>query len=90
MLYSGQHGKTLVSDEFNRMCVDCRVEATIQAYPNPGNVERAMRVVTFRNFNVGTVKVIQSNREQIIPGKGTLQLMLTPDEPLPKLERIEE
>ena len=90
MLYNGQHGKSLASDDFNQMCIDCRVEATIQVYPNPGNMEKAMRLITFRNFNIETVKVIQPNKEQIIPGKGTLQMMLAPDEPLPSLERIEE
>lgn len=89
MLYNGQVGKSLVSDDFNQMCVDHHVEATIQVHPNPGDPLRAMRLITFRNFNAATVKVIQFNKEQIIPGKGTLQVMLIPDEPLPKLEGIE-
>lgn len=91
MLYNGPNGKTLVSDEFNQMCIDLHVEATVQAYPNPGNMSGTMRLITFRNFDQAMVKVIQSNnKEHIVPGKGSVQVMLKPDEPLPKLERIEE
>jgi hypothetical protein len=91
MFYSGKYGKSLVSDDFNQMCVDTSVEATIQAYPNPGTISGSMRVVTFKNFKPGTVKVIRSNGKiDMIPGKGTVQIMLYPEEPLPNLERIEE
>jgi hypothetical protein len=90
MLYNGQNGKTLVSDNFNENCVDCKVEATIQAFPNPGDVMKAMRLITFRNFSDQTVKVIRiSGKIDMIPGKGTVQIMLMPDDELPKLERIE-
>lgn len=89
MLYSGQSGKSLVSDEFNQMCIDCHVEATIQAYPNPGDMQRAMRLITFRNFDLSTVKVFCINKVHIIPGKGTAQVMLSADDPLPILERTE-
>ena len=90
MLYSGSRGTSLVSDEFNQMCVDYRVEATIQVQPNPGNPQKAMRLITFRSFNTETVAIIQSNNKvQLIPSKGTAQVMLVSDEPLPKLDKLE-
>jgi hypothetical protein len=88
MLYSGPHGKSLVTDEFNQMCVDCHVEAVVQAFPNPGNLQKAMRKISFRNFDAVTVKVIRANKIEMIPGKGTLEVLLLADEELPKLERV--
>jgi hypothetical protein len=91
MLFNGPNGKTLVSDEFNQMCIDNHVEASVQAYPNPGNLHGAMRLITFRNFDAVTVKVVRSNNKvELIPSKGTLQVMLAPEEPLPTLERMED
>ena len=89
MLYGGPFNKSLVSDEFNQMCVDCSVEATIQALPNPGNLTKAMRVITFRNFKDTDVKIIRIGKIDFIPAKGTAQIMLGPDEPLPTLERTQ-
>jgi hypothetical protein len=89
MLYSGQNGPSLVSEAFNQMCVDQRVEATVQAFPNPGQ-SRAMRIITFRNFNDCTIEIIQSNKTTFIPAKGTGLVMLKPDEPLPTIERMKE
>jgi len=90
VLHNGQYGKSLISDEFNQLCIDNHIEATVQAYPNPGNLQNAVRLITFRNFNAVTVKVIQSNKVQMIPATGTLQIMLLPDEPLPSFERMED
>jgi hypothetical protein len=89
MLYSGQNGPSLVSEAFNQMCVDQRVEATVQAYPNPGQ-NKAMRVITFRNFNDCTILIRQDHKITFIPAKGTAQVMLKPDEPLPTIERMKE
>ena len=90
MLFNGPNGKTMVSDEFNQACVDNHVEATIQVHPNPGNLNKTMRLITFRNFNTVTVKIIRSNNKvEFMPSKGTLQIMLMPDDPLPTLERME-
>jgi hypothetical protein len=89
MLFSGQRGPSLVSEDFNQMCVDYHVEATVQAYPNPGK-GGTMRIITFRNFNDVTIEVIQFNKTTFIPAKGTGQVMLMPDEALPKLERIKD
>lgn len=90
MLHNGQYGKSLVSEEFNQMCIDNHVEATIQAFPNPGSLQQGMRLITFRNFNDTTVKVTWSNKMQMVPAKGTLQVLLPPDEPLPNIERMED
>lgn len=92
MLYDGAFGKSLVSPEFNDMCTRVQVEARVQASANPGNPMRAMRLITFRNFNTTTVKVTQHNKRRqvhIIPAKGELQIMLMPDEQLPALEKGE-
>jgi hypothetical protein len=72
------------------MCVDARVEARVQATPNPGDPYRAMRLITFKNFSEIPAKVTQYNKKNqthIIPGKGELQIMLTPDEQLPLVEK---
>jgi hypothetical protein len=91
MLYDGQFGKTSISDEFNQLCIDCRVEISIKLLPNPGNPMKMMRIVTFRNFNQKEIiKVTQFNEKKqihFIPVKGELQIMLKPDEPLPHLEK---
>jgi len=92
MLYNGDKAPSLVSEEYNQMCVDNHVEATVQAFPNPGSPFKAMRLVTFRNFNETTIRVIQFDRDgktHDIPGKGTVQVMLMPDEPLPIFEKVE-
>jgi len=90
MLFNGPNGKTTVSDEFNQACVDNHVEATVQVHPNPGNLNKAIRLITFRNFNSVTVKVVRSNKVDFMPSKGTLQIMLMPDEEMPTFERMEE
>lgn len=89
LLFTNKYGKSLVSDDFNQMCVDSHVEATIQVYPNPGGVEQ-MRLITFRNFNLITVNIVRSNgKTEYLPGKGTLQVLIHPNEELPKLERTD-
>jgi hypothetical protein len=90
MLYSGQYGKSLVSDDFNQMCTDLKVEVTIQAFPNPGNTNQAMRKITFQNYDKFTIKIIRDKKIDYIPAKGTAEIMLRGDEPLPTLERMED
>lgn len=72
------------------MCTRVQVEARVQPSANPGSPMRAMRLITFRNFNSETVKVTQQNKRKqvhIIPAKGELQIMLMPDESLPTVEK---
>lgn len=91
MLYPGPNGPSLVSNEFNDMCIEFRVEVTIQILSNPGDIFRSMRVITFRNFSDETIKVLQQDKRKsvhYIPGKGTVQVMIAPDESLPMFERI--
>lgn len=83
-------GENSDSEEFKQACVDTYVEATVQAFLNPGNLQAAMRMITFRNFNIRTVKVIQGKKTHMIPGNGTVQVLLSPDEPMPRLERMED
>jgi len=93
MLFDGPRGKTLVSEEFNQMCIDNQVEVTIQARPNPGSPYNATRVLTIRSFSEKIIKVYQLDRkkqEHTIPPFGSIQLMLlTADEPLPRIEKAE-
>lgn len=92
MLFDAQHGKSLVTEAFNQMCVDHQVECSIQPLANPGNPFRAMRMLKFRNFSNDTVRVFQfDSKKQIheIPAQGSVELMLGPDEPLPILEKVE-
>ena len=86
MLYSGQFGKTLVSDEFNARCVQAGVSAQVQAFPNPGDMTRSLRKITLTNFNATPVTVVQQNRrkqEHVIPAKGDLVIVLDAGEHLP-------
>lgn len=90
MLFPGKFAPSLVSDAFNDMCVEQRVEARVQASPNPGDPFRAMRLVTLKNFNTVNVKVTQQNKRKqvhILLPKGELQIMLKPDEDLPIVEK---
>jgi hypothetical protein len=92
MLFNTLKSPSLVSDEFNGMCVEFKVEAQVQVLPNPGNIRRSMRLITFRNFNDYTLKVVQFDAKQqvhMIPAKGTIQVMVAPDEQLPKIERTD-
>jgi hypothetical protein len=92
MLYPGQNGRSLVSDDFNRICTENRVEAKIQAFPNPGDPLHSMRLITFTNFNNTPLKIAQLGRKPKIhhlPAKGTLEIMLAPDDPLPEIKGIE-
>jgi hypothetical protein len=92
MLYQGPNGKTLVSEEYNQMCIDNQCECTVQAFPNPGDPYRAMRMLTFRNFSDCVVKVYQYDDEQqvhSIPAHGSIQVLLGSNEPLPTLEKVE-
>lgn len=80
----------LTSEEFNQLCIDCQVEAKITAFPNPGNIMRAMRRVLFTNYSDKTVVVRQQNdRQQLhyIPANGTIEFMMSPGEDLPIIEK---
>jgi hypothetical protein len=89
MFHQGPNGPSLVSEEFNQMCVAAHVEARVSSMPNPGDPYNALRRITFRNFATTTAKVTQYNkRKQIhtIPAKGGLEIMLQADEALPLVE----
>lgn len=91
MLYSGQFGETLVSDQFNALCILARVEAQIQPFPNPGDPSKSARMIRFRNFNTDkAVKVTQLKQTHMIPANGELTIMLRADEDLPNLEVEQE
>jgi hypothetical protein len=90
MLYPGQNGRSLVSEEFNRLCTEHRVEAKVQASPNPGDPLHSMRLITFTNFNNKSLMIIQKGyrpKSHHLPAKGTLEIMLAPDEPLPEIQQ---
>jgi hypothetical protein len=68
------------------MCVEMRVEARVQASPNPGNPWRAMRLITFKNFNNEPVNVFEQGRKKkkhVIPAKGELLIAIPPDDDYP-------
>jgi hypothetical protein len=90
MLYQGAAGRSLVSEDFNRLCTENRIEARVQAFPNPGNPLRAMRLITFTNFNNTSMTIVQQDRRKkrhLLPAKGTLEVLLAPDEPMPEIEK---
>lgn len=93
MLYDGPRGKTLVPPEFNQLCIDNQVEVTVQAFSNPGNPYRAMRKLSFHNFSDNVIVVRQfnaKNQSHNIPARGTLEILLMNDEPLPMIEKVED
>ena len=84
------YGKSLVTPEFNQMCVEAGVEARVQPMVNPGNPFRAMRLITFKNFGNGMVTVTQYDKKRtknILQPKGELQIMLQNDEHLPLIQK---
>lgn len=90
MLYSSSSGNpSLVSDEFNNLCIRFHVEARIEPFPNPGDPLHPMRKITFRNFNDHTVFVYQQTRKGekkvTLPVKGTCEILIAPADPLPGL-----
>lgn len=92
MLYSGPYGKSLVSQEFLQQCVNARVQAVIQPFPNPGDPSRSARLITFTSFTDNCVHVQQRDKKNslhVIPPRGELKIMLKADEelPIPKEEK---
>ena len=67
----------MVSEHFNEMCANARVECRIQALPNPGNGFNPLRQLTFTNYNADSVITVMeqdTKRVHIILPKGTLQI----------------
>lgn len=90
MLFLGQQGRSLVSEDFNSLCTENRIEAKIQAFPNPGDPLRSMRLITFTNYNNEPLTIVQQDRKKtrhLLPAKGTLDIMLSSDEPLPEIQK---
>lgn len=90
MLYSGQAGRSLVSEEFNRLCTDMLVEARVTALPNPGDPYRSMRIIHFHSFNNCVVVITQSDKKKTktrVPAKGECDIMLSPNEDMPTIEK---
>ena len=86
MLYDGPFGKSLTSEEFTRACVAAKVEVTIQAYPNPGDIYHASRVLTIKSFNNKTIRIYQRNAkhsEYLLPPRMERKIMLGSMEDFP-------
>lgn len=84
-----QPEESLVSEEFNQMCVEAHVEAKVSPMPNPGDPYKSLRRIAFRNFGMTSARVTQFNRKQevhTIPAKGGLEIMLAADEAMPLVE----
>jgi hypothetical protein len=77
-----------ISEEFNQLCRNCSVKASVRLFSNPGNPMNLLRLVTLHNFNKAEIiKVIRNGKIQFIPAEGELQIMLAPDESWPQIER---
>ena len=80
-------GRPMVSDEFNAMCTEAKVEARVQPMPNPGNPMQSMRLITFTNFNKTEDITIQEQdakrKVHIVGPKNALTIMVSPNDPLP-------
>jgi hypothetical protein len=86
MLYKGPFGDSLTSEEFTRACVAARVEVTIQAYPNPGDIYHASRILTIKSFNNKTIRIYQRNAkhsEYLLPPRMERKIMLLAMEEFP-------
>jgi hypothetical protein len=78
-----------ISEEFNQLCVNCLVKASVRLFSNPGDPINLMRLLTLHNFNKSdVVRVVRGDKEIYIPAEGELQIMLKPDEPWPHVEKI--
>ncbi len=84
-------GRPMVSDEFNAMCTEMKVEARVQPLPNPGDPMQSMRLITLTNFNPkDSVTVTEQNAKRkvhIVGPKGTLQIMVSPTDQLPLIAK---
>jgi hypothetical protein len=94
MLFSipGARGPSLVSPEFLALCIKNKVQATIQPFPNPGDIYRCCRKIIFKSFNDKLVEVTQKNKQKksyTIPIRGELEIMLLPGEDLPLVKEID-
>ena len=89
MLYGPQGRESLVSEQFNEMCIMFRVEARIEPFPNPGDPYRPMRRIHFKSFNDQTLFVYQQTqkgqKKVTLPSKGNCDILISPDDPLPGL-----
>lgn len=95
MLYPSSQGfPSLVSEDFNAMCTQFRVEARIEPFPNPGDPFHPMRKISFRNFNEYTLFVYQltpkGEKKVTLPassksGTGNCEILIAPQDPLPWL-----
>lgn len=93
MLYPGPNGPSLISEEFSQLCIDNQVEVTVKPLPNPGNPYQSVRMLEFRSFSDSTVLVMQNNSkrtEHYIPARGSIQLTIKADEPLPNIQKVED
>jgi hypothetical protein len=93
MLYPGPNGPSLVSEEFNELCVLNQVEVAVKPLPNPGSPYQAVRMLEIRSFSDSVVCITQndSNRTtHYIPARGSIQMILKSDEQLPNIEKVSD
>lgn len=93
MLHPGPNGPSLISEEFNELCVLNKVEAIVRPLANPGNPYQAVRMMEIRSFNNSVVCVTQNNSKRtqhFIPAMGSVQMILGSSESLPTIEQVSD
>jgi hypothetical protein len=93
MLFPGTNGPTLISEEFNQLCIDTHVEVTVRPLPNPGDPYQAVRMLEFKSFSDQVILVTQNDSKRTthyIPARGSIQMILNPGEPLPNIEKVSD
>jgi hypothetical protein len=75
---------------FNEQCAAAKVEARVQASPNPGSPMQAIRMITLKSFNSEPVTVIEQNTRKtkhVIPPRGELTIGVLPHDELPTITK---
>jgi hypothetical protein len=93
MMYPGPNGPSLISEEFNQLCIDNQVEVSVKPLPNPGTPYQAIRMLEIKSFSDSVVCVTQNDTKRTthyIPAHGSIQMILRPDELLPNIEKVSD
>jgi hypothetical protein len=84
---------SLISEEFNQLCIDLHVEVTVRPLPNPGNPYQAVRMLEFKSFSDTVIRITQNDSNSTvhnIPARGSIQMILKPGELLPNIEKVSD
>lgn len=80
-----------ITDEFNALCAEYKIQCRVSAMPNPGDPFRASRLLHFKSFNNSMIVIRQNNKKKTvtqIPARGECDILLLPEEDYPKFSEV--